>query len=445
MSESRARRSSRLVAALTAMTLLASGCAGSGGDSGGAVSLLVFGAPEELAAYRTLVDAYERAQPDAEVQLIEASDRTDLITRLSTSVAGGQPPDVFLMNYRFYGQFAARNVIEPIDARLGDSTIIDKSDFYPTAMDAFTWQGRQLCMPQNVSSLAVYYNRDLFAQYGVSEPRDGWVWNELLAAATALTRDANGTIVSGTESEGAATRPAVYGLGVEPSIIRLAPFVWSNGGEIVDDPARPTRFTLDTPAAREALSNFVDLRLTYGVVPTDEEVEAEDDESRFANGRLAMLLSSRRSTTTFRTITDFDWDVAPLPIYDRTAGILHSDAYCITSGSDNKEAAWRFVEYAASVEGQRVIAATGRTVPSNIEVSRSAAFLDPESPPRNAQVFLDAIPTVRAMPTISTWPEIEDVVAGILENALYRGDPLDDVVRQIDEQTRDLFARGEGP
>jgi multiple sugar transport system substrate-binding protein len=192
------------------------------------------------------------------------------------------------------------------------------------------------------------------------------------------------------------------------------------------------------------LRNLVDLRLAYGVVPTDEEVEAEDDESRFANGRLAMLLSSRRSTTTFRSITSFDWDVAPLPVYTRRAGILHSDAYCITRGSRNKDAAWRFVEYAASVDGQRTIAATGRTVPSHMAVSRSPAFLDPDSPPRNAQVFLDAIPTVRAMPTISTWPEIEDVVAGILENALYRGDRLDDVIRQIDEQTRPLFARGEG-
>jgi multiple sugar transport system substrate-binding protein len=180
-------------------------------------------------------------------------------------------------------------------------------------------------------------------------------------------------------------------------------------------------------------------------VPTDEEVEAEGDEARFTNGRLAMLLQSRRSTTTLRTIKDFDWDVAPLPVYDKQAGILHSDAYCITRGAKQKTAAWRFVEYAMSAEGQRIIAATGRTVPSHIEVSRSTAFLDPTRPPRRAQVFLDAIPTVRPMPTVSTWPEIEDAVAGLLENALYKGDKLDDVVKGIDEQTRPLFARAESP
>jgi multiple sugar transport system substrate-binding protein len=418
---------------------------GGGGDAAGPVRLLVFGAPEELAAYRTLVDAYAEARPGRPVQLVEASDRKDLLARLATSIAGGAPPELFLMNYRFYGQMAVKDALEPLDERIAASQTIDLADYYPVAVDAFRWQGRQLCLPQNVSSLAVYYNRTLFEKYGVAPPKPGWTWTDLLTAATAMTRDARGAVIRGTESEGAARRPAVHGLGVEPSIIRLAPLVWSNGGDIVDDPARPTRLTLDTPAAREALKNLVDLRLAYGVAPTDEEVEAEDDESRFANGRLAMLFSSRRSTTTFRSITGFEWDVAPLPVYRRPVGVLHSDAYCMTRGGKNKNAAWNFLEYAVSAEGQRIIAGTGRTVPSHVGVSTSPAFLGPAQPPRSAKVFLDAIPTVRALPAVSTWPEIEDVTAGILENALYRGDRLDDVVRELDEKTRPLFARGEYP
>ena len=372
------------------------------GEAAGPVRLLVFGAPEELAAYRTLIDAYAKARPGKKVQLIEASDRKDLLARLATSIAGGAPPDLFLMNYRFYGQLAVKDAIEPLDGRIAASEVIKPADYYPVAMTAFTWQGRQLCLPQNVSSLAVYYNRSLFEKYGVALPRAGWTWNELLTTATAMTRDAKGAVIRGTESEGAAQRPAVHGLGIEPSIIRVAPFVWSNGADIVDDPARPTRLTLDTPAAREVLKNLVDLRLAYGVVPTDEEVEAEDDESRFANGRLAMLMSSRRSTTTFRSITGFEWDVAPLPVYRRPVGVLHSDAYCLTRGSRNKDAAWSFLEYAVGAEGQRIIAATGRTVPSHIAVSTSPAFLGPAQPPRSAKVFLDAIPTVRALPSGST-------------------------------------------
>jgi len=438
------QRRFRLMAAAMATLLLATACT-SGAEQAGTVKVLVSGAPEELAAFRKLADAYERAVPGVDIQLIEASDAGDLITRLSTSIAGGVPPDIFLINYREYGQFAGKDAIEPIEERLTASKTIKATDFYPAPMEAFRWAGKQLCMPQNASSLAVYYNRSLFQRYGIAEPSSGWTWSDFVATAITLTRDANGAIIKGTESEGTAQKVAVYGLGVDPQIIRVAPFVWSNGGQFVDDPQKPSRFTFDQPKAREALQNFLELRVGNGVIPTDEEIEAENAESRFANGRVAMLLQSRRVTPTFRTITAFDWDVAPLPRYAKTVSILHSDAYCITRGSTNKDGAWRFVEFAMGAEGQRIIAGTGRTVPSNIEVSRSTAFLDTTKPPLNAKVFLDAIPTLQRVPTVSTWPEIEEVTNGILENALYRGDALDDVIRDLDDQTRPLFARAAAP
>jgi multiple sugar transport system substrate-binding protein len=438
------QRRVRLMAATVATLLLATACTG-GAQQIGTVKILISGAPEELAAFRTLATAYEQAVPGADIQLVEASDAGDLITRLSTSIAGGAPPDIFLINYREYGQFAGKDAIEPVGERLTASKTIKTADFYPAPMEAFRWAGQQMCMPQNASSLALYYNRSLFQRYGIAEPKSGWTWSDLITTATALTRDANGAIVKGTESEGTAQKVAVYGLGVDPQIIRVAPFVWSNGGQFVDDPQKPSRFTFNQPQAREALKNFLELRVGYGVIPTDEEIEAEDAESRFGNGRIAMLLQSRRVTPTFRKITAFDWDVAPLPMYAKTVSILHSDAYCITRGSSNKDGAWSFVEFAMGAEGQRIIAGTGRTVPSNIEVSQSAAFLDPTKPPLNAKVFLDAIPTLQRVPTVSTWPEIEDVTNGILENALYRGDVLDDVIRELDEKTRPLFARAAAP
>jgi len=436
-------RPRRLTVLLVGAVLTVTPAACSNSTDENVVSVLLFGDPEELVAYRALIEEFE-AQSSAEVELIEASDRDDLIARLSTSIAGGSPPDVFLLNYRYYGQFAASDSILPLDERIASSDRLAADEFYPVAMDAFRWQGEQLCLPQNVSSLAVYYNKDLFERYGVPEPPNRWTWNDLLSTAVTLTRDAAGNKVVGTESEGTQVVD-VYGLGVEASIIRVAPFVWSNGGEVVDDREAPTRFTFETPEAREALRNFLELRLAYGVIPTDAEIEAEDDETRFANGGLAMLLSSRRATTTFRSIEDFEWDVAPLPVYGEQVGILHSDAFCVTAESPRQDEAWGFVEFALSEEGQRALVATGRTVPSNIEVSRSQEFLDPGLPPSRSDVFLDAVENVRPTPTISTWPEIEDVTTAILEDAMYRGIPVDEVVRRLDDETRELFARAAVP
>jgi multiple sugar transport system substrate-binding protein len=438
----------RLIAAALALAVLSVAACGGGSDgsSSGSIRFLVFGDPPEINAYRTLIRSFKQAEPKIDVQLIEASDREDLIARLSTSLAGGSPPDLFLMNYRFYGQFAARGVLEPLEPYAEDSDEFELGDFYPQAVDAFRWDGEVMCLPQNISSLVVYYNRDLFRRFRVPLPKNAMLWTEFVFRASQMTRDKNGQPVVGADPDLPRPNTAqaeIYGLGVEPSIIRLAPFVWSIGGEIVDDEEEPTRFTLDTPEAKHAINAFFQLRTTHGVVPTDQEVESEDDESRFANGRLAMLLGSRRSVPTFREAAKFDWDIVSLPVFQKPAGILHSDAYCLTKASDRKDAAWRFVEYALGPEGASVVARTGRTVPSLRSVAESDAFLDPSRKPANSRVFLDGIEHIRRVPTVSTWPEIEDASAGILENGMYLGQPLDQVLAELDEATRPLFERAE--
>jgi multiple sugar transport system substrate-binding protein len=433
-----------VVFAVLALALASCGGSGAGGRSG-SISFLVFGDPPEINAYKTLIAAFEKAEPDIDVQLIEASDREDLIARLSTSLAGGAPPDLFLMNYRFYGQFAARGALEPLEPYAEASEEFELDDYYPQAVDAFRWDGRVTCLPQNISSLVVYYNKDLFEQYGVELPRDGMPWPEFVGLAQQLTRDAAGQVVRGADPDlppqPNAAKAEIYGLGVEPTIIRLAPFIWSNGGSVVDDEENPTRLTFDSAEAKEVLTLFFALRGVFGVVPADSEVEAEDDESRFVNGRLAMLLQSRRSVPTFREAAKFDWDIVSLPVFDRPAGILHSDAYCLTRASDEKDAAWRFVEFALGPEGAPVVARTGRTVPSLRSVAESDAFLDPAAKPANSRVFLDGIEQIRRVPSISTWPEIEDASSGILENAMYLGEPVDEVVRKLEEATTPIFAR----
>ncbi|MGH2637148.1 MAG: ABC transporter substrate-binding protein [Actinomycetota bacterium] len=426
------------------LMIVAAACTGAGTDDptpdggassnglNGTISFMVFGDPEELVAYRQLIDAFEVAEPGITVELVETSDRDDLIARLSTAFSGGAPPDLFLMNYRFYGQFYAKDVLVPLQPYLDASDVFRADEFYPQAMEAFQEDGQQICMPQNISSLVVYYNKDLFDEAGVSYPEEGWTWGDFLTKAQALTMDADGDGV--TEQ---------YGVGMDPEIIRLAPFIWSSGGELVDDETNPTQFTLFTAETITTMQNFFDLHAVHGVAPGEEELESEDTETRFLNGTLGMVFSSRRDTPSFRTITDFDWDVAALPRRGQPAGILHSDAYCLTTASENKDEAWRFVEFALGPEGAPIVAASGRTVPSLIEVANSDAFLDPALKPANSEVFLDTIPVIRRVPTISTWPEIEDAANALLEIGFFEGAPAEEIAEQIVLTTKPIFARAE--
>jgi len=411
--------------------LLAAGCGGGEAE----VRVLVAGDPEELTAYRDLVEAFHAAQDEVRVRLEEVTDRDELLARLATSIAVGRPPDVFLLNYRYVGRFVGSDAIVPLDGYLDASDAFDRDAFFEAPLEAFRFDGRQMCLPQNAASLVVYWNADLFARAGLAPPGGAWTWDDMVEAATALTQDTDG---DGTID--------VYGLGVEPELLRVAPMIWSNGGELVDDAEPPTRLAVRSTAALGALRRFLELRKVHEVTPPELEAESESAEARFTAGRLGMLMDSRRVVPTLRAAATFDWDVAPFPTLREPATVLHADGYCLTAGSEHVEDAWRFLEFALGPQGQRVTALAGRTVPSLEQVARSDAFLDPGASPPSSQVFLDQLGDARQVPSTPAWPRIEDAANGVLEEAYYEPGRVEaaEVALALLEATRVAFTEGAG-
>jgi multiple sugar transport system substrate-binding protein len=424
------------VVAAVAGLLVAAGCGGgagpeaqargttggsdgpTGGKAQARITFQLKAEPEEAAVYRSLVTAYGQ-QGGGGVTLVPVG-RKDHLTRLSTSFASGSPPDVFLINYREYAPFVVRGAVEPV-APLLRQTGVDLGSYYEEPLRAFTYRGALQCMPQNISSLVVYWNRDLFATAGVPAPTADWSWADFTDAARALTRT------------------GVKGLGIEPSITRMAPVVWGNGGRIVDDTVNPTRTTLHEPAAREALETMLRLAREDKVAPDKTQVAAQALEEQFMTGKLAMFMSSRVEVPKLREQRGLDFDVAPLPGLRQPSSILHSDAYCISRTSKNKEAAARFVAYATGQQGQTITAMGGRTVPSLRSVATSPAFLSAARKPQSSQVFLDAVPHLQHTPVSPAWPEVEDIIETQLARAFEDGVPLDEVLAEIRAQADPLL------
>jgi multiple sugar transport system substrate-binding protein len=426
------RRLLRLViAAGLALSLATPGAAQASGE----VSFMVFGDPAELAAYQALTAAFEASHPDIDLELIHIPSPADYRARLGVDFAAGDPADVVLINYRRYAPFAAMGALEPLAPYLRRSEVISEGDFFDIATDVFKWRGQLMCIPQNISSLVVYYNRSLFDAAGLPYPEDDWTWDEFLGAAQSLTLD--------TDGDGDIDQ---YGLGTEASIFRLAPFVWGAGGELVvlESGLRPIRLALDSRAAREAVEWFVELQTVHGVVPDAQAEAAESSESRFLNGRTAMFLNSRRGTPTARAVEGLDWDVAALPTGVEPAGILHSDAYCLAAAAEDKDAAWTFIEFANSPTGQAIVAESGRTVPSLIEVASSEAFLDPSVAPANSAVWLETVDTLGTVPVMAAWVDIEELTGDELERAFYGQAPVDEVIDAMIARTAPFFAGEEG-
>jgi multiple sugar transport system substrate-binding protein len=411
----------RIAAILPLIVLIA--CSQAQGPSGQSSTLRfqVSGEAEEVAVYDTLINAFESDNPEIEVRKTVIADKDDHLAKLATSFSGGNPPDVFLVNFREYSQFVALQAVEPIEDLLVDRGV-DHSDYFEEPLEAFTYDGTLQCMPQNISSLVVYYNKTLFKEAGVKRPPDDWTWEEFRNYGIELTKG------------------DVDGIGIEPSVIRAAPFIWSNGGEVVDDTEAPSRFVLDEAPAKEALQFIVDLVRRDRVVPTEEEVIAQNLETRFMTGKLGMLLSSRRETPEFREVVGLDWDVAALPTAEQPAGILHSDGYCIAAGSDQVDAAAEFVAFATGEEGQTITALAGRTVPSLESVAESGAFQDPSQPPAHSEAFIEGIPHIRRTPVIPTWPQIEDLAEEIFTRMFYEPNyTIEQGLQDLDMESQPLF------
>jgi multiple sugar transport system substrate-binding protein len=418
----------RLVAAACALTLVVAGCSSSN-VSGGTVSFQLFGDAAEITAYKSLIEAFAKVEPNIDVDLIAVPNQGDHIAKLATDFSGGSPPDLFLINYRRFGQFAGQGVLEPLGARLETTGSLREEAFYPEAIDAFRFDGDLMCLPQNISSQVVYYNPTLFERFDVANPAAGWTWDDFLATARRMTRD--------TDRDG---KTDVYGIAFDIDLVRVAPFIWQAGGEVVDDVKNPTRMTLDTIDVQRALAFVGSLRRQYRVTPTEAEEEAEDPETRFSNKRLAMFIDSRRATTTLREVDGLTFDVAPLPRDRVAANMLHSDAYCMARDSKNKDAAFKFVEFALGKTGAELIAKTGRTVPSLKAVAESPAFLDPGKKPASAQVFLDNIALIKRFPNIETWNEIESKVAVQIYDWYYSTEEVATLIAAVKAATRGLFS-----
>ena len=90
--------------------------------------------------------------------------------------------------------------------------------------------------------MALQYNKAMFDAAGIAYPDDTWTWDDLRAAAEALT---------GETADG----QKVLGLVTPPNIERWLPFLYQAGGSVLSEDW--TEVTLDSDEAREALDFYV--------------------------------------------------------------------------------------------------------------------------------------------------------------------------------------------
>src|SRR5688500_3751814 len=97
----------RIVSGLCLLALVACGGtdepvqpSGSGGALSGTLRIQAAGGEGEVKALQTMVDAFKTANPGVSVDFTGVAEQGDHLAKLTAGFAAGNPPDVFLLNYR---------------------------------------------------------------------------------------------------------------------------------------------------------------------------------------------------------------------------------------------------------------------------------------------------------------------------------------------------------
>jgi len=382
--------------------------------------LAVYGNEASVASYDDLALAFHNNNPNVTVEIERAPDADAAFADLLVEYEAQDTPDVFLLDRRHLPALVEDRRVHPVDALLEERRVDFGDGFQRDALLAFSELSALQCMPNDVSPLVVYFNKDLLNLFSLvasdEDPPnavDGWSWEQFSAAARKMSRG------------------RIRGVYIEPKLETLAPFIASAGGEIVDDPQSPTTLLMSDEDTRAALEQVLTLVRDPEVTPTRTELERQDAVTRFKKGKLGMILGTRALTPELRAKESLNFEVMPLPSLGRYHTIASMNGYCISSQSDNVAVAADFLAFATGRVGATITSLDGYVVPSNVEVALSPAFTQPGRLPKNSSVFNEGVRQSDPTPFIKEWPAVLRATQPLLERLFYS--PVIDLDTQLEQ------------
>ncbi len=378
---------------------------------------------------------FERQNPGIKVELLPAG--SDYRERTLIQWASGTGPDVIELWGDWAQDYARAGTLldlRPYVER--DFTAEDIADFFPAAWEAATVRfgpsaGEIFRIPRYVITVVVYYNEELFQRAGLPTPMQyeaagEWTFDTLRELARRLTIR-NGDIV---QQWGFTTDTDDYN--------RRTAWVRAFGGEWFD-PNNPYNFTGDEGGAVEALSFLQEMIWVDG--STHPEYITDD----FRAGTVAMAEDGIHAVLSRYDATiagSFPWNIAPAPVGPNgRKAYTGDDGFAIWRNTPNAEAAWKFVKFLTSKEGQEINIAIEGLAPS-----RRSAF--PAYQLLTDRYNLNVLLTNMAdggVPMLATVPgnikAIADTLVAVLDRVMERNEvPYAQAIREVAE-TIETYAR----
>jgi multiple sugar transport system substrate-binding protein len=312
--------------------------------------------PAENERLQQIVDTYNEQNPDVHVTLSQVPDYD---TKLQVSIAGGSPPDVFYVDaFKFFDYQTAA----ALDS--GNDKIENPDGFVPNLRDAFVAEDQFYCPPKDFSTLALEYNTAMFDAAGLEYPTADWTWEDLEAAAEALT-DADA---------------GVYGMVITPDLARWLAFLYQAGGSVYNEDA--TEMTINSPEALEALNFYAGL-VEKGFAAEPSSVSTGWPGEAFGQGKAAMVIEGNWIMSYLKDqFPDLAFGVAELPAGPaQKATLSFTVCYAAPANGAHLEESWDLINFLTGEEGMAAWTGLGLAMPTRSDLQAAWVEQYPEQQP----------------------------------------------------------------
>lgn len=260
--------------------------------------------------------------------------------KLANLITTGEQLDVL---YSSIGQTALS--VLAYDMQFDISELIVKHNFDLTRLEPTTVQiqqqladGGMYGLPVSTNSLTMYYNRDLFDQFGVGYPEDGMSWEETYDLTRTMSRTVDGVDYKGL----------ILSIDHTMMLHPLSPVY-------IDKETNKGLFTTDT--FRDALQTITDFYSISGNEVTNSTKDYGSQLKWYQDDKVvAMFLGlSKLGATHFAEHTNLNWDVATYPRYADQPDIgpqSYPNYFYISQVSEHKDIAFEVIAHMTSEEFQ---------------------------------------------------------------------------------------------
>ncbi len=350
---------------------------------------------------QSLVPEFERQTPGIHVR-VQQVPWSAAHEKLLTAYVGDAMPDLFQVGNTWIPEFVALDAIEPLDAWLARSAVVQTGDYFPGILDTNVIDGVTYGVPWYVDTRLLFYRTDVLQQVGYAQPPATWgAWLDAMTRVKARVGPGNYAILLPLDEW---QPPVVLALQLDASLLR--------------DAEQYGNFR--SAAFHQAFDLYLDM-FRRGLAPRRGEAQVANLYQDFANGFFSFYISGPWNIGEFSrrlpaSLVD-RWSTAPMPGPDAQhpgVSVAGGASLAIFRRCRHKEAAWRFIEYlsqpAQQVEFHRL---TG-DLPSRRTAWKDQALADN----RYAQAFWTQLQHVRSTPKIAEWERIASKISEYAEAAI---------------------------